>query len=53
MKQAINEHQAINNINVYYEFDTNGTIPFVQVQTRAVTLGAIEGTVDIHIVKSY
>ena len=38
-------------INIYYEFETNGTIPVVQVQSTATTVGGTEGTLEIYIVK--
>ena len=42
------------NINIYYEFDTSGTIPYLQVQSAAAdvdTGGGTEGTLEIYIVK--
>jgi len=39
------------NINIYYEFETNGTIPFLQVQSTATTVGATEGTLEINYTK--
>jgi len=38
------------NINIYYEFKTNG-IPFVQLQSTATTVGATEGVLEIYIIK--
>ena len=39
------------NINIYYEFNTNGTIPYLQIQSAAGTVGATPGTLEINIVK--
>ena len=39
------------NINIYYEFETNHTIPYLQIQSTATTVGATEGTLEIYITK--
>jgi len=38
--------------NIYYEFDV-GTIPYVQIQIKAGTVGASPGTITIHIDKKW
>ena len=42
------------NINIYYEFETNHTIPFIQIQSAAAdvdTGGGTEGTLELYITK--
>jgi len=42
------------NINIYYEFETNHTIPYLQIQSAAAdvdTGGGTEGTLEIYITK--
>ena len=41
------------NINIFYEFETNGIIPTIQIQSAAGTVGATEGTVEIYLVKGW
>jgi hypothetical protein len=38
-------------INLYYEFETNGLVPSVQIQSKATLVGATEAVLDIAITK--
>jgi len=38
---------------IVYTFETDGVIPFVQIQTKASVVGTTKGTVDISIVKAW
>ena len=38
-------------VNIFYEFETNALIPYIQIQSAAGTLGVVEGTLEIYIIK--